>query len=97
MRAEDPDRFRLYLAHHEADLVAATILIRVGTHACYAYGASSAAKREVRGSNACQWTMIRDALAAGCEAYDLRGITPTLNAADPHRVFSNTFLDVLLP
>src|SRR5690606_32739668 len=28
--AEEPDRFRLYLAHHEGDLVAATIAIRVG-------------------------------------------------------------------
>lgn len=84
MRTEDPDRFRLYVAHHDADLVAATILVRVGTHACYAYGASSTAKRDVRGSNACQWAMIRDALAAGCDVYDLRGITPTLNADDPH-------------
>ena len=28
--------------------------------------------------------MIRDALAAGCDVYDLRGITPTLSADDPH-------------
>ncbi|MEY9860711.1 lipid II:glycine glycyltransferase (peptidoglycan interpeptide bridge formation enzyme) [Catenulispora sp. GAS73] len=84
MRAEDPERIRLYFAHHEGDLVAATMLVRVGTHACYAYGASSTAKREVRGSNACQWAMIRDALAAGCDVYDLRGITPTLDADDAH-------------
>jgi len=38
--AEDPDRIRLYLAHHEGDLVAATIWIRVGQHAWYSYGAS---------------------------------------------------------
>ncbi|MFJ3419334.1 lipid II:glycine glycyltransferase FemX [Streptomyces sp. NPDC086082] len=84
LRAEDPDRITLYLAHHEGDLVAATILVRVGAHAWYAYGASSTEKREVRGSNACQWAMIRDALAAGCDVYDLRGITPTLDADDPH-------------
>ncbi|MET7321379.1 peptidoglycan bridge formation glycyltransferase FemA/FemB family protein [Streptomyces sp. NPDC005549] len=82
--AEDPDRIRLYLARHRGDLVAATVMIRVGTHAVYAYGASSTAKREVRGSNACQWAMIRDALAAGCDVYDLRGITPTLGTDDPH-------------
>ena len=82
--AEDPDRFQLWLARHEGDLVAATIAIRVGTHAWYSYGASSTEKREVRGSNAVQWAMMRDALAAGAHVYDLRGITETLDADDPH-------------
>ncbi|WP_297621204.1 peptidoglycan bridge formation glycyltransferase FemA/FemB family protein [Nocardioides sp.] len=81
---EDPDRIRLYLARHEGDLVAATIGIRVGGHAWYSYGASSTEKREVRGSNGVQWAMIRDALAAGADVYDLRGITDTLDADDPH-------------
>src|SRR5690606_31777417 len=81
---EDPDRMRLYLATHEGDLVAATTLVRVGTHAWYSYGASTTLKREVRGSNAIQWQMMRDALAAGAEVYDLRGITDTLDADDPH-------------
>ncbi|WP_280530171.1 lipid II:glycine glycyltransferase FemX [Nocardioides dongkuii] len=84
LAAEDPDRFRLWAAHHEGDLVAATIAIRVGTHAWYSYGASSTEKRDVRGSNAVQWAMIRDALAAGAAVYDLRGITDTLDADDPH-------------
>ena len=82
--AEEPDRIRLYLARHEGDLVAATIAIRVGAHAWYSYGASSTEKREVRGSNAVQWAMLRDALAAGADVYDLRGITDTLDADDPH-------------
>jgi len=84
LQAEDPDRIRLYLAHHEGDLVAATIWIRVGTHAWYSYGASSTEKRDVRGSNAIQWRMISDALAAGATVYDLRGITETLAADDSH-------------
>ncbi|WP_069760909.1 peptidoglycan bridge formation glycyltransferase FemA/FemB family protein [Streptomyces sp. LUP47B] len=84
LSAEDPERIRLYLARHRGDLVAATVLVRVGEHAWYSYGASSTEKREVRGSNACQWAMIRDSLAAGCDVYDLRGITPTLDADDPH-------------
>ncbi|MDT0202445.1 peptidoglycan bridge formation glycyltransferase FemA/FemB family protein [Nocardioides sp. AE5] len=75
---------RLYLARHEGDLVAATIWIRVGAHTWYSYGASSTAKRDVRGSNAAQWTMISDALAAGADVYDLRGITDTLDADDAH-------------
>ncbi|MEV5967604.1 peptidoglycan bridge formation glycyltransferase FemA/FemB family protein [Kribbella sp. NPDC051952] len=84
MAPEDRDRIRLYLARHQGDLVAATILVRVGAQAWYSYGASSTEKREVRGSNACQWAMIRDSLAAGCDVYNLRGITPTLDADDPH-------------
>ncbi len=82
--AEEPDRIRLYLAHHEGDLVASTIWIRVGTHSWYSYGASSTEKREVRGSNAIQWQMIRDAMAAGAHVYDLRGITDTLASDDSH-------------
>ena len=82
--AEEPDRIRLYLARHEGDLVAATVWVRVGGHTWYSYGASSTEKREVRGSNAAQWSMIRDSLAAGADVYDLRGITDTLDPDDPH-------------
>lgn len=84
LSAEADGRISLWTAHHEGDLVASTIAIRVGTHAWYSYGASSTEKREVRGSNAVQWAMIQDALAAGAEVYDLRGITDTLDADDPH-------------
>jgi lipid II:glycine glycyltransferase (peptidoglycan interpeptide bridge formation enzyme) len=84
MLAERPDRLRLYLAYHEQDLVAATTMVQVGQHAWYSYGASSAEKRDVRGSNAVQWQMMRDALAAGCAVYDLRGITSTLDESDDH-------------
>jgi lipid II:glycine glycyltransferase (peptidoglycan interpeptide bridge formation enzyme) len=81
---EDPDRIRLYLAHHDGDLVAAATWVRVGGHVWYSYGASSSAKRDVRGSNAIQWTMITDALSGGADVYDLRGITDTLDPNDPH-------------
>jgi len=84
LHAEDPDRIRLYLAHHDDALVAATTWVRVGRHAWYSYGASSTAKREVRGSNAIQWQMIQDSIDAGAEIYDLRGITDAVAADDPH-------------
>jgi len=82
--ADEPDRIALWLAHHEGDLVAATIGVRVGAHAWYSYGASSTDKREVRGSNAVQWAMVRSAIAQGADVYDLRGITDTLDPDDPH-------------
>ncbi|GAA4083623.1 lipid II:glycine glycyltransferase FemX [Nocardioides kongjuensis] len=84
LQADSDERFTLWLARHDGDLVASTIAIRVGEHAWYSYGASSTEKREVRGSNAIQWAMIRDAIAAGAAVYDLRGITETLDAEDPH-------------
>lgn len=84
LRAEDGDRLRLYLAEHDGDLVAATTMVRVGRHAWYSYGASTSHKRDVRGSNAVQWRMISDALEAGASVYDMRGITDTLDADDPH-------------
>ncbi len=82
--AEDPDRIALFTATHEGDLVASTILIQVGGHVWYSYGASSTEKRDVRGSNAVQWAMIRHALDQGADVYDLRGITDTLDPDDSH-------------
>lgn len=84
LSAEEPDRLTLYLARHEGDLVAATTMVRVGEHAWYSYGASTTAKRDVRGSNTIQWQMIRDAQAAGAATYDMRGITETLDPDDSH-------------
>jgi lipid II:glycine glycyltransferase (peptidoglycan interpeptide bridge formation enzyme) len=84
MTSEEAERLVLYLAHHEGDLVAATTMVRVGRHAWYSYGASTTEKRDVRGSNAIQWQMIRDAMAAGATTYDMRGITETLDTDDSH-------------
>jgi lipid II:glycine glycyltransferase (peptidoglycan interpeptide bridge formation enzyme) len=84
LTTEAPDRLRLYLAQHDGDLVAATTMVQVGTHAWYSYGASTTKKREVRGSNAVQWQMMRDARDAGAVVYDMRGITDTVSADDPH-------------
>jgi vancomycin resistance protein VanK len=81
---EDPDRIALFTAEHEGELVASTILIQVGGHVWYSYGASSTEKREVRGSNAVQWAMVRHALAQRADVYDLRGITDTLDPDDSH-------------
>ncbi|MEZ5117455.1 MAG: peptidoglycan bridge formation glycyltransferase FemA/FemB family protein [Candidatus Nanopelagicales bacterium] len=82
MAAEEDDRLRLYVARHGGDVVAATTMVRVGDHAWYSYGASTTAGRDVRPSNAVQWAMIRDAHAAGCAVYDLRGISDTLDPDD---------------
>lgn len=76
------ERLRLYCAHYDGHLVAATLMVVVGRHAWYSYGASTTADRDVRPSNALQWRMIQDAHALGCDTYDLRGITDTLDPAN---------------
>ena len=78
----DPDRLRLYIARHDGHVAAATLMVIVGEHAWYSYGASTTADRDVRPSNALQWRMISDAHAAGCSIYDLRGISDTLDPAN---------------
>ncbi len=75
----EQERLRLYRAHVDGHLAAATIMVVVGNHAWYSYGASTTADRDVRPSNALQWRMIGDAHALGCLTYDLRGIADTLD------------------
>lgn len=83
LNAEQEGRMQVFLAEHEGDLVAATTYVTVGEHAWYSYGASTHAKREVRGSNAVQWAMIREAVADGCAVYDLRGIVESVSKDHP--------------
>lgn len=83
LNAEHEGRMKVYLAEHEGDLVAATTMVTVGEHAWYSYGASTTHKRDVRGSNAVQWQMIRDANEAGCAIYDMRGIVEGVGADHP--------------
>ncbi|MGW0209906.1 lipid II:glycine glycyltransferase FemX [Streptomyces sp. NPDC003233] len=83
LTAEDPDRMRLYLAHHDGDVLAAATMLIVGGHVWYSYGASTARRREVQPSNAMQWRMMCDAHELGAHVYDFRGITDTLEESDP--------------
>lgn len=83
MQAEDPNRIRLFLATRESEVLASTTMVTVGDHAWYSYGASTTKSREYRPSNAIQWAMIQAAHADGASVYDLRGISDTLDPADP--------------
>ncbi|AKA01168.1 peptidoglycan bridge formation protein FemAB [Streptomyces noursei ZPM] len=79
LRAEDPNRMRLYLAHHEGDVLAAATMLTVGGHVWYSYGASTSRKREVQPNNAIQWRMMSDAHELEADIYDFRGITDALS------------------
>ncbi|MEV7325550.1 peptidoglycan bridge formation glycyltransferase FemA/FemB family protein [Streptomyces sp. NPDC093970] len=82
LTAEHPDRMRLYLAHHEGEILAAATMLTVGDHVWYSYGASTSRRREVQPSNAVQWRMMCDAHELGAAVYDFRGITDTLEESD---------------
>ena len=73
----------LYLARHDGEVLAATIMVTVGEHVWCAYMGSAEQKREVYASNAIQWRMVSDAHAAGASVYDLRGVSDTLDPSDP--------------
>ncbi len=82
LTAEHPDRMRLYLAHHDGDVLAAATMLTVGDHVWYSYGASTSRKREVQPNNTMQWRMMTDAHELGAAVYDFRGITDTLEESN---------------
>ncbi|MEU0965210.1 peptidoglycan bridge formation glycyltransferase FemA/FemB family protein [Streptomyces sp. NPDC005917] len=82
LTSEHPDRMRLYLAHHEGDVLAAATMLTVGEHIWYSYGASTSRRREVQPNNAIQWRMMCDAHELGAAVYDFRGITDTLEESN---------------
>ncbi|MBV2357460.1 aminoacyltransferase [Streptomyces sp. J2-1] len=82
LAAEDPDRMRLYLAHHDGEVLAAATMLVVGGHVWYSYGASTSRRREVQPNNAMQWRMMCDAHELGAHVYDFRGITDTLEESN---------------
>ncbi|MFI5767022.1 lipid II:glycine glycyltransferase FemX [Streptomyces sp. NPDC051658] len=82
LRAEAPDRMRLYLAQHDGETLSAATMLTVGNHVWYSYGASTGRRREVQPSNAIQWRMMSDAHERGAAVYDLRGITDTLDESN---------------
>ncbi|WP_406202777.1 aminoacyltransferase [Kitasatospora sp. NBC_01560] len=83
LNAELPGRIRLFLAQYRGELLAAHTLVTAGRRAWYLTGGSASHERQVRPSNALQWSMIRAAHRLGAETYDLRGVQPSLDRAGP--------------
>jgi len=71
----------LYLAYHDRELLAGTIVARFKESAYYLYGASSNEKRNLMPAYALQWRAIQDAGSSGARSYDFFGIPP---AEDPN-------------
>ncbi|MGL4173766.1 MAG: lipid II:glycine glycyltransferase FemX [Actinomycetota bacterium] len=79
----DGVQWRVYLAELDGVALSAALFAIAGEHAWYCYGGSSAEGHQARSSNALQWRMLQDALAAGCRRYDLRGVGSGVSDDDP--------------
>lgn len=73
-------RVRLFLAHHESDLLGGVIVGSWGGTSTYMYGAGADIKRNLMASYLLQWEAIREARSRGDRWYDFFGIPP---ADDP--------------
>src|SRR5699024_6830013 len=70
----------LYFARHQGHTLAAAIYVRQGRSAWYVYGASSMHEPKRYAPRALQLHQIEQALAAGCEWFDLGGVSPSLDS-----------------
>lgn len=65
---------RMYMAFYEGKAISAAITTNYAKKACYLYGASDNALRNVMPNYLIQWEMIKWALETGCTVYDMQGI-----------------------
>ena len=68
-------RATLLMAHYEGELIAGLMAFCFNGEACYMYGASSNAQRQVMPNHRLQWRAMQWARERGCIRYDLWGIT----------------------
>ena len=73
------DRGRLYMAYYNGAAVAGAIVSNYAGKACYLYGASDNAHRNVMPNYLLQWEMIRWAMQTGCTVYDFQGISGNID------------------
>ena len=79
---------RLYIAKHEADVLAGIITLFCKKEAVYLYGASGNIKRNFMPAYLLQWNAICDAKKIGCPVYDFYGCPPEENKNHPmHGLF----------
>jgi len=74
---------RLFLAKYEGEVIAGTLLLKLGQKAWYLYGASSNRHRNLMPNYLIQWTMIKWAQRNGCLVYDFRGVPGQLTEDNP--------------
>lgn len=79
----EPGHARLFVAHYNEEMIAATIVFRCGKKAWYIYGASGNRHRNVMPNYLLQWEMILWAKQHGCEVYDFGGVSGEVDPGHP--------------
>jgi hypothetical protein len=74
---------KLYMAHHEGDLLGGIVVASWQGTSTYLYGAAADIKRNLMASYRLQWAAIRDANTRGDRWYDFFGIPPTDDPSHP--------------
>lgn len=74
---------RLYMAFYEGQPVSGAITTNYAGKACYIYGASDNAHRNVMANYLIQWEMIRWAVETHCTVYDFQGVSGNLDENNP--------------
>lgn len=74
---------RIYVARHEGEALAATLVIRHDGRAYYMYGGSNQVKSNLMPTYAVQWAAMRSAAADGLSEYDLWGLPPDGDPSHP--------------
>lgn len=77
------DDARILVAYLRGQPIAAAIEVFCGKKAWYLYGASANEHRNAMPNYLLQWTMIKRAIARGCELYDFRGVPGNPSEQDP--------------
>ncbi len=77
------DGARLYLAHHDARLLAGILVVRFGTTAHYLFGGSADDGRELMPNYLLHWTAMLEFRGLGCTTYDWWGIAKDPSPENP--------------
>jgi peptidoglycan pentaglycine glycine transferase (the first glycine) len=78
-----PGYTRLFLAKLDGQIIAGTLLLKIGDKAWYLYGASSNTARNTMPNYLIQWEMIKWSKRQGCTLYDFRGVPGNLTEDNP--------------
>jgi peptidoglycan pentaglycine glycine transferase (the first glycine) len=74
---------RVHLAVVGGEAVSAVLVAHFAGEMIYLYGGSETAHREKQPSSLLHFHVIREAIAAGCDRYDLWGLPPTADPGHP--------------
>ena len=78
-----PKHMKVLMAYHDGEPIAGIIPIMYGKKTWYLYGASSNSHRNLMPNYLLQWTMIKEAIANGCDMYDFRGVSGVVDESHP--------------